>query len=138
MLQAVENPASPDYRHFLTPPEFNSRFDPSGAAVARVEAALVGARATDISVAYDRTTVSALLPASSVDSLFGVQLRVFGQAGATPLYAAVGTARLPPTLEGLVTGIGGLTDAANPLLQLATSATVARRSRSSAPPPPSS
>jgi hypothetical protein len=36
-LREVYNPASPDYRHFLTPPEFTDRFGPTAEDYARVQ-----------------------------------------------------------------------------------------------------
>lgn len=118
-LRAVEDPTSPAYHRFLTPAQFNSAFDPTAATVATVLAALRAAGATDLSVAPDRATINSVLPARAVDALFGVQLRTFARYGAEPVYTAVGTPHLPPSLAGKVTGIGGLSDAANPGLHLA-------------------
>ncbi|MGA8664522.1 MAG: protease pro-enzyme activation domain-containing protein [Thermoplasmata archaeon] len=112
-LSAVEDPAAAEYRQFLSAPEFRAEFDPSSATVAAVSEELLSQGATQLSVGPDRATVSAVLPAGAVDSLFGVQLRVFGVHDGTPIYTAVGTASLPSGLAGIVSGIGGLTDAAN-------------------------
>ena len=121
LLNAVENPYSPLYHHFLTAPEFNAEFDPSSAAVDQVESELRAFGASDLAVGSDRATVSAVLTAEEVHALFGVELVQFGQDGAEPLYTSVGAPHLPSSLEGLVTGVGGLTDAANPDLRLAAS-----------------
>jgi subtilase family serine protease len=118
-LAAVETPSSPEYRHFLTAAEFDAQYSPSRSTVARVEQALTSYGGTELSVAADHATVSALLPARAVHAMLGIQLTTFGEARGTPLYTAVGTPRLPPGLAGLVSGIGGLTDAGNPGLRLA-------------------
>ncbi|HLM90769.1 MAG TPA: protease pro-enzyme activation domain-containing protein [Thermoplasmata archaeon] len=118
LLTAVEDPASPEYRHFLTAPEFRSEFAPSPSTVEAVSEVLLGHGASELSVGPNQATVSALLPAGEVESLFGVELRVFAEHDGAPIYTAVGTASLPPALVGRVLGIGGLTNAANPALNL--------------------
>lgn len=118
-LSGVEDPSAPSYRHFVSFPEFVQEFSPPASNVAQVEAALHGAGASDTSVAPDRSTVTALLSASSVDTTFGVRLVSFGTQGGVPLYTAEGVASLPAPLAGLVTGVGGLSDTA--IADLATS-----------------
>ncbi|MGA7476387.1 MAG: protease pro-enzyme activation domain-containing protein [Thermoplasmata archaeon] len=110
-LNRVEDPASPVYRHFLTYPEYVEEFAPPASTVAHVEAALAADGARDITAAPDRSAVSAVLPASSVDQLLGVTLLTYGSAGRVPLYTAVGTASLPPSWSALVSGVSGLSDA---------------------------
>ncbi len=111
-LTQVEDPTSSSYRHFLSYPEFVNNFAPPNTSVARVEGTLVGVGARDIMVAPDRSSISVVLPAASVDQLLGVQLISYGSDGRIPLYTAVGGVSLPPSWEGLVTGIGGLSDSA--------------------------
>jgi subtilase family serine protease len=117
-LSAVENPASPEYRHFLTASEFRSKFEPSAAAIDQVTSVLISHGATHLSIGPNGATVSAMLPARAVNDLFGVQLREFGYLDGGPIYTAVGSPSLPPSLAGLVIGIGGLTNAGNPELTL--------------------
>lgn len=111
-LAQVEDPASPSYRHFLSFSEYTTEFAPPPANVMRVEAVLAQFGAVDIAVAPDRSSVSAVLPAATVDQLLGVQLVVYGHSGPMPLYTAVGTASVPSSLQGLVSGVGGLSDLA--------------------------
>ena len=109
-LGNVENPSAPQYRHFLSFSQFVSDYSPTPSEVARVSTALESAGARDLTVAPDRSSVTALVPARSVEALFGVQLVVYGNAAGLPLYTAIGPASLPSSLEGLVSGIGGLSD----------------------------
>ncbi len=111
-LTQVEDPASRLYRHFLTFPEFVNDFAPPGSSAERVEAALTAAGAREITTAPDRSTVTAVLPAGTVERLLGVDLVSYGSTGRVPLYTAVGTVSLPPTLLGLVSGVSGLSDSA--------------------------
>jgi len=110
-LMQVENPASPSYRHFLSYPTFVSEFAPPVSSVARIEAAIGGMGGQEISVAPDRSSVTAVLSAGSVESLLGVHLVTYGSAKGLPLYTAVGTATLPPSLAGTVASVSGLSDA---------------------------
>jgi len=111
-LSQVEDPSSPSYRHFLTYPEYVEEFAPPASSVAHVEAALETAGARDITAAPDRSSVTAVLAARSVDQLLGVDLKTYGSANRVPLYTAVGTVSLPPSLDGYVSGIGGLSNSA--------------------------
>lgn len=110
-LAAVEDPASPDYRHFLSFSQYVQAFAPPDSTVASVDATLAGMGAKDLSAAPDRSSVSAILPAGSVQELLGVHLVSYGSEGRMPLYTAVGTATLPSSLSGLVSGVDGLSDA---------------------------
>lgn len=109
-LAQVEDPASPSYRHFLSYSEFVSKFAPSGASAAAVESGLERAGGTFVAASPDRSTVTAVLPASSVDQLLGIHLVSFGSVGMLPLYTAVGAVTLPPSWTGVVSGISGLSD----------------------------
>ncbi len=111
-LNQVEDPASSYYRHFLSYPEFVNEFAPPAATVVQVEASLESSGARDLAVAPDRSSMTVVLPAASVDRLLGVQLVSYGSDGRIPLYTAVGVVSLPRSWEGLVTGIDGLSDSA--------------------------
>jgi len=115
-LAQVENPTSASYRHFLSYSEFVNAFAPPTGSVAQVVGTLERVGAQDLAVAPDRTSISFVLPAASVDQLLGVQLMSYGSAGPILLYTAVGAVSLPPSWEGLVAGIDGLSDAATAAL----------------------
>jgi len=109
-LLNVEDPSAPGYRHFVSYSEYLARFAPPTSSVAIAEATLAGAGGTDLAAAPDRSSVSALVPADGVADLFGARLVTYGFAGSAPLYTSVGTVALPSSLQGLVSGIGGLSD----------------------------
>jgi len=115
-LAAVEDPASPEYGHYLTAAEFEAEFAAPETTADAVASALVSAGGSDVAIASDRLAVSAVLPAASVDALFGVTLVSFESSDGRAVYTAVGTPQLPAALAGLVTGIGGLSDAASEAL----------------------
>jgi len=111
-LVQVEDPRSPAFRHFVSYPEFVRQFAPPSSSVAVVESFLVEAGARSVTSTPDRSAVTAVLPAASVEKMLGVSLVVLGNAHGLPLYTTVGTAALPPSLEGLVAAVGGLSDVA--------------------------
>jgi subtilase family serine protease len=117
-LSAVEDPASPMYRAYLTHAQFESTFAPTASSASTVVAGLDAAGAKDVAVAPDRLSVMGKLTVSEVDALFGVRMVDFGIADGSPLYTALGTATLPSDLQGLVSGISGLSNAADLRLSL--------------------
>ena len=125
-LAALDQPGSSAYRHFLTTDQFLSRYGPTSAAASTVARVLSsdGGRSTMIDAG--QLAVTSVLPARSVDSLFGVSVVSFSTTTGSSVYTTVGNPRLPPGLSGLVVGIGGLSDAGTASLtyDLATSAPV--------------
>ncbi|MGI0155645.1 MAG: protease pro-enzyme activation domain-containing protein, partial [Thermoplasmata archaeon] len=117
-LSQIEDPSSPLYRGYLTHAEFESTFAPAPSAVATVAGVLASHGARDVTAAPDRLSVSGQLAASEVDSLFGVQLVRIGGADGDRLFTAVGTPSVPGPLEGLVSGVSGLSNAADLRLTL--------------------
>jgi kumamolisin len=110
-LVNVENPASPEYRQFLTSAEFEADFAPSASDAQQVATTLASAGGRDVTVAPDRLSVSASLTVGELDALFGVTMVGFPDPSGGIEYTAVGTPQLPSTLAGLVGGVDGLSDA---------------------------
>ncbi len=90
LARTQQTPASPDYQHFLTPAQFDSRFAVSKAAFSRTLSWLRngGANVVETSGARDYIEVTATV--KQVDSLFGTRVnrytakRVTFLANATP------------------------------------------------------
>ncbi|HTT73839.1 MAG TPA: protease pro-enzyme activation domain-containing protein [Thermoplasmata archaeon] len=115
-LAAIEDPASPQYGHYLTSAEYDAEFAPPPSSVAEASSFLSGHGATDLEVVPGDLGVRAVVPAGEVESMFGVELDDLGASGASPLYTSVGAVTLPSALAKIVTGIGGLSNAADPAL----------------------
>ena len=115
-LSAVDAPGSPLYRHFLTAGEFERRFGPRPAAAGVVERTLSAAGGSFVGPTPGGMGVQAVVPVRSVETLFGVQLVTFSTAAGTVAYTAVGRPGLPSAWVGLVSGVGGLSDARNDAL----------------------
>ncbi len=107
-LQRVEDPASPQYRHFLSASEFRQDFGPSPATDRLLREQLLLAGANSIAVSPDGVVVQAELPADGVAALLGVQPVGFGTTGGGRAYTVVGTPTLPAALVGKVIEVVGL------------------------------
>jgi pseudomonalisin len=80
---AVENPGSPEYQHFLTPAQFDSRFGVSKPTLARVLAWLQHGGARVIETAGARNYVEISATAQQVDRLFGIHEARYRAKGVT-------------------------------------------------------
>ncbi len=107
LLADLENPSSTRYRAFLSSTEFVREFAPPETVVAAVESTLGESGARDVTVSPGRIGVTALLTPGEVQRLLGVTLVTIDGG---PSYTVVGTPVLPPALEGLVVGVGGLSN----------------------------
>jgi len=112
-LAAVESPGSPLYREYLSHAEFEAEFAPTESDVQSVLSVLYGEGARNVTVSPDRLIVSAELTSASVDTLFGVRMAYVEGAESGRLYTALGTPTLPSSLAGRVTGVDGLSNAAD-------------------------
>lgn len=113
LLANLSDPRSPGYHAFLSPAEFRQRFAPASAEIATTEAVLRAAGASSVQPAPGGLGIGAVLPAAGLESLLGVSLVSFSSPAGGREYTAVGTPTLPASLASIVTGIGGLSDAAN-------------------------
>lgn len=121
LLANLSDPSSPEYRAFLSPTEFRHEFAPSPAELRAAELAIRAAGGSSPSVAPGRLGVFSVMPAKFVSSLLGVSLVQYPGPGGRTVYTAVGAPTLPPSLAGIVTGVGGLSDAGNGAVELASS-----------------
>jgi len=133
LLDSLEDPASAQYRHFLSTAEFRAEFGPVPGALSRVESSLRQDGGRSVTPTPGDLGVQAVLPASSVNALLGVRLVEYRLPGNALAYSALGTPTLPRPLQGLVTGVGGLSDAVDPLVR----ASLADRARTTVPDVPS-
>ncbi len=124
-LAEVSNPASPEYRHFLSYAGFEQEFAPRPAEAAEVEQSLLAAGAASVSVAPGGLAVQSVMSAGAVQRLLGVRLVQLAAGPPGTDYTAVGTPELPAAVRGIVTGISGLSDLAAGSRLIATARTVA-------------
>ena len=111
LMASLHTPGDPQYRHFLTAAQFEARFAPSAADVARVTAALAryGLTAERASALTLRVTGS---PAA-MEHAFGVNLHAYqvpahGDEPAHSYHAPLSPAVIPAEAAGSVSAVAGL------------------------------
>jgi subtilase family serine protease len=107
MAQAVTDPSSPSYRHFLTPSEWESRFSPSQASVHAVTSWLRAQGITVNEVTPDRLTVQATGSVAAVQRAFATNLGEYRHLGRTVRLAS-GPLKIPAELALLISGVTGV------------------------------
>ena len=105
--RAVSDPASPSYRHFLTPAEWEQRFSPAQASVDAVTAWLASQGIAVEGVTPDRMTVRASAPAGTVERAFATSLSEYDIAG-TRLRLASGPLSVPASIAPLISAVSGV------------------------------
>jgi subtilase family serine protease len=105
--QAVSDPSSASYRHFLSAAQWESRFSPSQTSVNEVTSWLGSQGLTVQGVTPDRMTVHATGTAAQIENAFGTGLGEYRVNGQT-VRRASGAVTVPGTLAGVVTGVSGI------------------------------
>lgn len=111
VADAVSNPKSSSYRHYLTAAQYRARFAPTQASVDAVTKWL---RAQGLIAGYvpdNRLYISALGDAAHVSKAFGVHLSKYAVQGKV-LRAPDTTASVPAELAGVIAGVVGLDESA--------------------------
>ena len=108
---AVGTPNSPSYRQFLSEATFEARYGPSPGAADAVAGFLSSQGARSVERSADGSAVSGVLTTGAIEHALGVSLVAWGSEGGRPIFTAVGTPTVPPSIRPVVQGIGGLSDA---------------------------
>ena len=120
---AVSNPASPSYRHFLTPAQFHRRYSPAPAAVAEVTAWLRDEGLRIDNVSGNRTLIDVSGSGAATARAFATTV-VSGRRGGMEHLAATRALTVPSDIAPLVVSVVGL------------NAAMAKPMAKTVPPPP--
>jgi kumamolisin len=111
LIDAVSDPNSPQYGHYLTPAEFNSRFTPTDAQVQNVTSYLRSQGITVSDVSANNTVIDAQGQASDVQRAFDTTIARFHDPRLNRDYHANTSAlSLPQTVAPDVLGVVGLSN----------------------------
>ncbi|MGZ4111780.1 MAG: S53 family peptidase, partial [Tumebacillaceae bacterium] len=102
------NPASPNYKHFLTPDQFNAKFAPSAADVKQVTDFAKANGLTVEKVNPNNTLVTVSGTAAQMESAFGVTLNNYTDAKGQSYFANAENPSIPSALSGVINGVTGL------------------------------
>jgi hypothetical protein len=116
--QAVSDPASPTYRHFLAPGQFAARFGATPGTLAQVGAWLRGAGFSRVSDDPDGLLVHASGPARAAEAAFGTPLESVRLGGGGTARAESAAPSVPTALAPAVVGVSGLDTAVHPTPQV--------------------
>jgi pseudomonalisin len=106
-LQDQQNPASPDYHHWLTPVEIGKRFGASSHDIHAITVWLQSQNLHVDSVSNSRERIVFSGPASAIASAFGAEMHYF-TVGAEKRISITAEPQVPAALAGVIKCISGL------------------------------
>jgi subtilase family serine protease len=106
-VNAVQDPHSPQYRHFMTHAQVVAAFSPGWTQVNAVTAYLKSQGFKVTSVSPDRLLVHVSAKTSTVEKAFGVNIADYSMNGAT-VFAPDGEPRMPQYVASAVSAVLGL------------------------------
>jgi subtilase family serine protease len=107
-VNAVSDPASPDYRHFLSPRQVAARYGPTPATIAAVVGLLKSDGLTVGQVAATGLSIPVSGKVERVESALSTQVSTYRLASGRTGYDANSRPRLPPDIASSVEGVLGL------------------------------
>jgi kumamolisin len=105
---SVGDPASPDYRRFLTADQIGARFGLAADDLARIAAWATEHGVSVGAASAQRLVMPAVAPAGTIEKLFDVELRDYAAADGRMFHAPAIAPLVPPELDGLVSAVDGL------------------------------
>lgn len=105
LIQEQSNPASPNFRHFLTRQEFSERFGPTTGQVATLRSNLEAAGFRIKDVAPTQLMIRAVATSAVVERYFKTEIHTVNQAGYGERYVNVRPALLPAPLAAIVRSV---------------------------------
>jgi subtilase family serine protease len=111
IAQAVSDPHSPSYGHFLTPAQFRQQFAPSQASVKAVTSWLRSQGFTIDYTPQNNHYVAAEGTIAQAAAAFGTSFGLYGYLGDV-LLSPTSALTIPASLAGVVVGVAGLDDSA--------------------------
>jgi pseudomonalisin len=106
-LENQQNPASPDYHHWLTPAEIGQRFGASSHDIQAVTAWLESQSLRVDSISNSRERIVFSGPASAIATTFGAEMHYFTVAGEKRI-SITAEPQIPAALGNVVKSISGL------------------------------
>jgi uncharacterized protein (TIGR03437 family) len=109
LLAHQQDPASPDFHHWLTPEQYGARFGASQADIDKLAAWLRLHGLTVKSTGRGLTSIAFGGSAGQIERAFGVQIHHY-QVNGELRYANTANPTVPAAFQGLVTSVSGLHD----------------------------
>ncbi|QMU70833.1 protease pro-enzyme activation domain-containing protein [Streptacidiphilus sp. P02-A3a] len=109
-LKQVADPASAQYKHYLTVKQFAQRFGAAPGAAAQVSAYLTGHGLKVGQLTSNGLTLSATGTAAQIEKAFGTTLGTYRDRTGRQFYANTAAPVLPTAIAAVVTDVSGLSD----------------------------
>lgn len=108
-LADVQNPASPQYHHFLSPDQFAAEFGPTQADVGKAVSFLEKSGATGIEVSGNRQAITFTGSAAQLESAFHTRIGTYhDQVSGRDFFANDAAPTVPADVSGVVGNVVGL------------------------------
>ena len=134
--QAVSDPASASYRHYLTPAQWERRFAPSKASVEAVSRWVQSQGIAVEDVTPDRMTIDAAAPAATIERAFATTLGQYNRKGRVVRLSSKALS-VPGSVAPLISGVVGVDQSvATPGSAGAETRPAAKRASKEIPQPP--
>ena len=110
MATGVSTPGSPEYRHYLTTPQFAARFGASASTVGAVESGLAGLGLAGGTLSANRLSIAYSTTAAAASAAFAVPIQDAVLPGGRHAYVNAGAPRVPVGIAPWIQAIDGLDD----------------------------
>src|SRR5436305_556252 len=107
LVQAIYNPQSPQYRHYLTPEQFQQNYAPTSNQVQQVVNYLQGQHLTVTHIAPNNLLIDVTSTVAPAQQAFNVHINNY-RLGQRSFFANATPARVPSSLRPMIIGIVGL------------------------------
>jgi subtilase family serine protease len=108
LAQAVSNPRSKSYRHYLTPAQFRQQFAPTASQVSQVQNWLTSQGFTLVYTPANNHYVSAKGTIAQAQKAFGASFGNYKAPKGLTLYSPSAEVSIPSSLAAIVSGVAGL------------------------------
>ncbi len=108
LLAGIENPRSPEYRHFISPGAFGERFGISRTQLTKLEHQLGADGLTVLGGFPQRTELSVSGTVATIEALLHVRMETYVSRSGVRSHAPIGTPVVPAALSSTVQAISGL------------------------------
>lgn len=105
LVDDLGNPASPRFRQFLSPEQFDARYAPDRQVYQRVISVLHQAGFAIVRTYHDRALIDASTSTATAERFFDTRIHDFAQARHTAGYANVRPLRIPSAISAIVSSV---------------------------------
>ncbi|MCM2532990.1 protease pro-enzyme activation domain-containing protein [Neobacillus pocheonensis] len=112
-ITSLNDPSSPNYKHFLSSEEFKTQFGPTDNTVNDVKSFLTSKGLNVQSVASNNAFISAIGTTGQLEDAFGVTINDYQNPQGQTYFSNEQTPTIPAELSGIITDIAGLNNEAH-------------------------